>query len=166
VNIFRKRSDGTIFEPAMNLETLVSTLATFDTTDPRDTINSLANISREVPWMVDGANRSTFGKPPPTPDYGKDLLQVYMDFVEWVIETSNSLDLICRHWALPEKEERYPVSYPELVTLPTWVKTVEESPYGAPQEGREGRRKHGDSFVGLPSRAPYNASHGYAPQAQ
>jgi hypothetical protein len=157
VNIFRKKSDGTIFEPAMRLEMLVSTLSSFNTSDPRDTINSLRNISREVPWMVGG---STFTKPPPIPDYTKNLLQVYMDFVGWVIETSHSLDLLCRHWALPEKEERIPISYPDLVVLPTWVKTVDESPYGVPEEGIEGRRKHGDSLVGLPGRNPYNASHG------
>jgi hypothetical protein len=46
-NTFRKSADGSLFEPVSTLEMLVSTLPTFESSDPRDTIYALLNISRE-----------------------------------------------------------------------------------------------------------------------
>jgi hypothetical protein len=157
-NVFRKNTNGTIFEPILSLETLVSTLSTFEASDPRDTIHALRNISREIPWGSSSEEAQALTKALPKPDYSKDLLEVYTDFVRWVIETTGSLDIICRHWALPEKEQKLPFTYPDLVKLPSWVQEISESEYGRQQEGFNGR-KNGDSFVGAPDRRCYNASH-------
>jgi hypothetical protein len=156
-NIFRKDAGGTNFEPILSLETLVSTLSTFESSDPRDTIHALRNIAKEIPWTASSREQS-FGNMLPKPDYSKDLLEVYTDFLRWVIETSRSIDIICRHWAMPEKTVRT-YNYPQLVKLPSWIQEISESPFGR-QEGGYNGRKNGDSFVGMPGRWCYNASHG------
>jgi hypothetical protein len=44
------------------------------------------------------------------PDYEKSLTDVCADFMEYCIETSDSLDILCRHWApmpkRPTKSEK------------------------------------------------------------
>jgi hypothetical protein len=166
VNIFRKASDSSIEEPTMTLEMLLSTLSGFDTADPRDTINCLRNISREVPWMKDTkAINASAEVPPPVPDYTKSLLTVYTEFLEWHIKKTRSLDLLCRHWAIPEKEKQEPITYPILSLLPTYIKTIKDSPWGSGEQVVEGQRRNGDSFVGIPGRGPYNASHGIQSEA-
>jgi hypothetical protein len=39
-----------------------------------------------------------------SPNYDKTLMEVYADFMEYCIEKSNSLDILCRHWAPLPKE--------------------------------------------------------------
>ncbi|RYP74498.1 hypothetical protein DL771_002972 [Monosporascus sp. 5C6A] len=160
-NTFLRKANRSLFEPIKSLEVLVSTLAPFETSDPRDTIFALLNIAKETSSasaqrMPPGAQLS-----PPTPDYTKNLLEVYIEFLSWVIPSSNSLDIICRHWALPERKSKA-IMYEVLVTLPSWIKLVPESPYGQQSEGLNGR-KNGDSFVGLPGAKSYNASHNMRP---
>lgn len=151
-----------VFEPMKGLETLVSTLSTFDTSDPRDSIYALLNIARESSRI----RPNDTPNPPPEPDYEKNLLQVYNDFVKWVIKETKSIDIICRQWALPERIDNPPASYPRpLCILPSWIKTVPDSAFGRQQEGFSGR-KNGESLVGLPGRNLYNASHGKAPSAR
>ncbi|KAI2464586.1 hypothetical protein F4781DRAFT_425418 [Annulohypoxylon bovei var. microspora] len=53
--------------------------------------------------------------------------------------------------------------YETLVELPSWIKTVPESPFGKQGEGLNGR-KNGDSFVGLPNARFYNASRDKPPE--
>ncbi|EAT90408.1 hypothetical protein SNOG_02196 [Parastagonospora nodorum SN15] len=150
--LFRRKPDGK-HEATMGLEKLVSQLASFSTSDPRDTINCLRNISKEL--------NSKRKKPlPPAPDYKQDLFQVYQSFLEWTIEDSKSMDIICRHWALREKEDEWdkgPTAAPRLVKLPSWILTAEEGSYGAGEAVFRGR-KAGDSFVGLPGEGSYCAS--------
>ncbi|OAL00971.1 HET-domain-containing protein [Phaeosphaeriaceae sp. SRC1lsM3a] len=133
------------------LETLVCTLSGFDTSDPRDTINALRNISREL-------NRpdSEAAQKVPAPDYGKDLFEVYRDFVKWVVTRSRSLDILCRFWALKERTTKTPTT-PRLVELPTWIQFVEDAAWGKGEAAFNGRQA-GDSFVGLPDEHPYDAS--------
>ncbi|KAH7345860.1 heterokaryon incompatibility protein-domain-containing protein [Pyrenochaeta sp. MPI-SDFR-AT-0127] len=150
--LFRKRSDGSL-ESTKGLESLVCCLSGFDTSDPRDTINAFISISREAN-RLGSFNRST--PKPPAPDYGKDLFEIYRDFVKWVVETSGSLDIICRHWALKERTTPTPTT-PRLVQLPSWIKFVEDSAWGKGEDRLRGR-KAGDSFVGLPENNNYNAS--------
>ncbi|PSN71839.1 HET-domain-containing protein [Corynespora cassiicola Philippines] len=149
-NLFRKRPDKS-YESTKGLETLVSLLSGFDTSDPRDTIHALRNISREM----NHTSRSSIEQPP-RPDYGRDLFQVYRDFVAWVVKDSKSLDIICRHWALPERKSPGPKT-PHLVTLPSWIQIVDKSPFGRGEDVFRGRRA-GDSFVGMPGKSHYRAS--------
>jgi Heterokaryon incompatibility protein (HET) len=48
-NLLQKGNDGKILEKNSTLEYLVSTLVSFDATDPRDTVYALLSISRENP---------------------------------------------------------------------------------------------------------------------
>jgi hypothetical protein len=145
-NIFRRNKSGDILEPIRSLESLVCSLPTFESSDARDTIYALQNISRESPRGVRTAVTPD-SRPPPYPDYEKDLVDVYVEFVKWVVITSSrSLDIICRQWALPAKTK-----------LPSWIQEVTNSEYGTQKQNRG--RKNGDSFVGLPDHACYKASH-------
>jgi hypothetical protein len=149
-NLFRPKKNGTR-ESTKGLETLVCSLSAFDSSDPRDTINALRNISKEL-------NRpdSEIAKSVPAPDYGKDLFEVYRDFVAWVVLTSRSLDIICRFWALKERKNAMPTT-PRLVELPSWIQFVEDSAWGKGEDRFNGRQA-GDSFVGLPDDHNYCAS--------
>ncbi|CAJ2500397.1 Uu.00g032500.m01.CDS01 [Anthostomella pinea] len=144
-NTFLKAADQSLFESTKTLEALVSTLSTFETTDPRDTIYAFVNIARDT--YSESASRISPAEmevPPPTPVHTKDLLVVYTDFVRYVIASSKSLDIICRQWALTERKTKT-VMYDQLVELPSWIKT------------------NGDSFVGLPNARCYNASRSKEP---
>jgi hypothetical protein len=150
--LFRKRPDGSL-ESTKSLESLVCSLSGFDTSDPRDTINAFRSISKEVnryESRVAGEHQ-----PPPAPNYSKDLFEIYRDFVQWVIQTTGSVDIICRHWALKERKEPTPTT-PRLVQLPSWILFVEDSAWGKGEDLFRGR-KAGDSFVGLPGSNNYNA---------
>ena len=151
-NAFRRKPDGNILEPVKSLETLICSLSAFESADPRDTIYALQNVSRDTPsgnlsW-VKTREPSDY---PPYPDYKAPVIQVFKDFVEWVIKKSHSLDIICRQWAIADRS----------VTLPSWIQTVSESTWSKPAEGQA--RKNGDGFVGLPNQGPYSASLKFAP---
>lgn len=155
-NVFRTRQSKQSYEkePLQKLEYLVSTLSAYDTADPRDTINAFRSIAKETSGKVGG------GRPPPPHSYTKDLLQVYMEFVEWVIETSESIDILCRRWAMPERTKSV-VRYPDLVKLPSWIQTIEKINL---IDDAFGSRRHGDSFVGMPGYSSYNASYTLKPR--
>lgn len=158
-NTFLKNADGTLYEPLKGLEALVSSLSTFDTSDPRDTIHALLNMAKETSSLSSVAPaRAASKNPPPKPSYSKDLLEVYTDFVRWVILEYGSLDIICRQWALPPRKEKgVNGNYDRPVVLPSWIQVAPDSTYGRQEEGSS--RKNGDSFVGLPGAKFYNASH-------
>ncbi|KAH4303477.1 hypothetical protein HBH64_071840 [Parastagonospora nodorum] len=163
--LFRTKPTGPP-EATMGLEKLVSKLASFSTSDPRDTINCLRNISKEM--NPSSSKRGSIL--PPAPDYTQDLFEVYRDFLKWTIEDSESksMDIICRHWALREKEKQWdhgPTAAPRLVKLPSWILIAEEGSFGAGEAVFRGR-KSGDSFVGLPGEGSYNASGRTAPRVQ
>lgn len=152
-NVFRRNAKGGFSEPVFNLETLVSDLAPFESSDPRDTIYALLNISTES-TRRDKSNEDNIA--PPILDYGKDLLQVYTDFLQWVVHSSQSLDIICRQWAQPERKDAGGWrNRTRQVELPSWIQTVSNAD-----------RVNADSLVGKPGRARYNASYGKTPQVQ
>ena len=138
------------------LETLVLTLPTLESSDPRDTIYALLNIARE---SIEPGPEADTGVGPPKPNYEKDLLAVYTDFLEWVVHDTGSIDIIRRQWAIPEREKRGGrKNLTELVALPSWVQTISKSPYGTQEQGFNGRI-NGNSLVGRAGRQRYNASH-------
>ncbi|KAF2846100.1 HET-domain-containing protein [Plenodomus tracheiphilus IPT5] len=148
--IFRIKKDG-ILESTKSLEMLVCSLSSFDTTDPRDTVYAFRNIAKEL-----NRPHSSLAQSVPIPDYTKDLWQIYREFVKWVVETSGSIDIICRQWALKELNRKRPLT-PRLVQLPTWIQYVEDSAFGKGEDLFNGR-KAGNSFVGLPESHNYHAS--------
>ena len=144
-NAFRKHPNGKLLEPAKGLETLVSTLTAFDSSDPRDTIFALLNIAKETSTTLPNSRKNLA---PLRPDYTQDTLKVFVDFLDWVIRSRNSLDILCRQWALPE--ERQPINPP----LPSWINR------------KPSDKKNAKSFVGLPGATFYNASRNKLPDVK
>ncbi|KAB2572117.1 Heterokaryon incompatibility protein 6 [Lasiodiplodia theobromae] len=79
-NAFEKNTQFPVF----TLEALVASMAVFETSDPRDVIYALLSVAKDR--LVE-------------PDYTANVFQIYAKFVEKVISTSGSLDIICRRWA-------------------------------------------------------------------
>jgi hypothetical protein len=172
-NLFRKSQDREIIERLSTLETLVSTLLTFDATDPRDIIYAVLSIAKDTATHTVTSNEITPRSPdeprPPIPDYKKNLIEVCKDFVAYCIHTSDSLDIICRHWApIPKKKslsviEKIRANHaPAKKQLPSWISPVSRSPFGGPEDVLNGRA-NGDSFVGSPKQKNYNAAPGTTP---
>lgn len=171
-NTFQRHANGTIYSPRQGLESLISSLSTFETSDPRDTIYTLLNLAKETfnlpsedKVRKEKRLKRNEANPPPFPDYDKNLLDVYTNFMKWCIKESGSLDILCRPWALPEVKEKPDKFYPDLVELPSWITTVRDSAFGSQQESFGGR-KTGDSFVGSPDNRCYNASLNQPPDIQ
>ncbi|KAF8851221.1 hypothetical protein BDZ45DRAFT_155158 [Acephala macrosclerotiorum] len=181
-NLFRKSKDGRILERLLSLETLVSTLLAFESTDPRDTVYAVLSIANDTPYsnsktaaetVVSGASTPAadvkpIGDPRITPNYVKPLPEIYSDFIDYCVEKSCSLDMICRHWAPGSKERRRSITAFSADTrpqMPTWVSSITNSAFGGPEVVLHGRC-NGDNLVGIPSRQNhknYNASAGLAP---
>ncbi|KAK5741748.1 hypothetical protein LTR17_003739 [Elasticomyces elasticus] len=141
-SIFRVDQSG-LQQPIHSLEYLVSAFSTFTVSEPRDTIFALWNLARETPRP--GYYPSA--DPPPQPDYSKDLVTVYAEFVMWVVRITGKADILCRRWAMPETGWAYhPLPRPSA--LPSWMLPVQKWQRG---------RLYEESLVGLPDRAPYNA---------
>jgi hypothetical protein len=110
------------------------------------------------------------------PDYEKSLTDVCADFMEYCIETSDSLDILCRHWApMPKrltKREKLQLKIEgrqeEKEHMPTWIPSIEGHVYGEPLGVFEGR-KNADSLVGGVERQyqqHYRASKGLPPAVE
>ncbi|MCJ1406318.1 hypothetical protein MMC19_000383 [Ptychographa xylographoides] len=179
-NLFRKSDDSLVLEPLSSLETLVSTLLTFESGDPRDTIYALLSLAKNTSTVSDSRWRSKISstnivdpvdkqRMSLKADYTKSILQVYKDFTNFCIQSSGSLDIICRHWAPSVRKKPFTAkeairlgkmrSLLELPSLPSWVPGVANSAFGAPEDTFNGRR-NGDSLVGRPDRKQYNAAPG------
>jgi hypothetical protein len=159
-DLLRKDEEGVILERKKSMEELVSNFTAFDAGDPRDIIYAIASIAR--------SNTGESAAGIFDADYDKSLLDVYVEFVKHAIQSSGRLDIICRHWAPARttfiKDARRPGSWDLVDTLvvenvlPSWMKRVDESPFGIPDE-IYGGRKFGDSFSSL--KPIYNASGKY-----
>ncbi|RDW57815.1 hypothetical protein BP5796_12616 [Coleophoma crateriformis] len=90
------------------------------------------------------------------PNYDKCLMDVFSDFMEYCVEYSNSLDILCRHWApLRERDPK-----------PSWILSVEGHAFGGPRNNVKARR-NGDSFVGgSERRRHYRASGSRTPDCR
>jgi hypothetical protein len=106
-----------------------------------------------------------------TPDYDKSLMDVCADFMEYCIEQSHSLDILCRQWAPPPRKKTWhEILQPggESQTeekMPTWIPSIKGNAFGGPEDALRGRL-NGDSFVGTLERQNqqhYNAAAGLKP---
>lgn len=173
-NLFRRSNhdQGQEIERLSGLEALVSSLLSFEASDPRDTVYALLSIAKNDNSY---RNVSTLSRPnnnitPLAPDYNKTIEEVYRNFTQFCIETSRSIDIICRHWA-PFRRKASATTEPiriignkkrkekRNVKMPSWVPSLDGSPFGNPESALNGR-VHGDSLVGHPDRKNYNAAGG------
>lgn len=161
---------GKIVRRNLSLEHLVSRLTSFESGDPRDIIYSLLSIAN------DGTSELQ-------PNYRQSLMQIFVTFVKHCVESSKSLDIICRHWApvntdvwlkhlVSEQissrrdgpQSKIFKTRTRLVTarigthLPSWISQLDKSEFGTPSQIFRGR-KHGESFIGMePNQQRYAAS--------
>ncbi|KAH6698463.1 heterokaryon incompatibility protein-domain-containing protein, partial [Leptodontidium sp. MPI-SDFR-AT-0119] len=157
-----------------------SMLLAFEATDPRDTVFAVLQIAKDISprnfsphrhsiifrrsaaetlsytvpilgiilWTLYDNSLTLTGDY--KANYRKCLKDVCADFIEYCIENSNSLDIICRHWApLPKP--------PAKVDMPSWILPISGNAFGGPAQAKKGR-VHGDSFVGSEKGGFYTAS--------
>ncbi|KAL9624732.1 MAG: hypothetical protein Q9160_001086 [Pyrenula sp. 1 TL-2023] len=156
-SMFTKTDSDEILERVTTLETLVSTLQSFESSKPRDLIYALLSIASDPPSNVT----------PIEVDYKKATLDVFSDFLKYCFESSGSLDMLCRHWTLrPHRGDGAEVSRfkrsfrlknREPLPLPSYMPLAAGAPFGSGQHVLNGRR-NGESFVGRPDRRNYQAS--------
>ena len=171
-NVVRKSNTGKILSRPSDIETLVTTFVHFEVSDPRDTVYALLSLASDGHFSLDGSAAETNQSSPSIiSDYTKPPLQAYIGFVKHCVETHGSLDIICRHWALPlpnvpqaRKRKFTPLGSPEIQgnisqsRLPTWIGLASESAFGPPS--RFTGRINGDSLVGTPGHRIYSATQG------
>ncbi|KAH6714263.1 heterokaryon incompatibility protein-domain-containing protein [Leptodontidium sp. MPI-SDFR-AT-0119] len=164
VNLFRKSHEGRIEQRLLPLEILVSSLlVAFETTEPRDTIFAVLTLANDS--ELSSSNPSATRDARISPDYEKCLLDVYADFIDYCIQQSQSLDILCRYWAAVQKQskaEALKKGTSEVDTLPSWIPLIRHSAFGEPRYIVEGGANE-DGFVGCPERKGqqiYNASAG------
>ncbi|KAF3207847.1 hypothetical protein TWF679_008179 [Orbilia oligospora] len=153
-SLFWKAEDGTIIKPVKSLESLVTSLKTFDTSNKRDLIYSLIFIASDL---------GKGGYTPQMIDYNREIVHVYKDFVEFCIKSAASttritrypLDIICRPWALPITGSD--ANNADGQILPSWISLLSNSVFGEPEQVYKGRR-NGEAFVGSPGQSRYRAS--------
>jgi len=160
--VFRKSADGLILHRRMSLKTLVD-LGTFsETTDQRDTIYALLNLANDIAaWSQPDQSNSII------PNYGKNVLDVYVDFILHCSCHSESLDIICRPWAPISSSIVYTTGQDgqtdhKLLNYPSWIASRDGLPFGDPS-WRLKHRLHGNPFVGGRQKRVYNAHYGSKP---
>lgn len=179
-NLFRRSThgQGEEIERLSSLEALVSSLLSFESSDPRDTVYALLSIAKSSHGSPPVGSSELPGDNiiPLTPDYQKSIIEVYRDFTRFCIESSGSVDIICRHWA-PFRRKASATTEPIRITktkkpkenpnvkMPSWVPSLDGSPFGNPESALNGR-VHGDSLVGHPDRKNYNAAGGKEAQVR
>jgi hypothetical protein len=134
----------------LSLEALVSYLTDLSASNPLDRIYSMLAIAKDGPKLDERTLMSipNDGHGAIHIDYSANVVDVYQDFVIRAIESSDSLDIICRLWANPMNED-----------LPTWMQPLQRNPL--PQlDSLLSERTEPDSLVGLPDYNNYHASRG------
>lgn len=163
-SLFTKTDHQDIIEKLTSLETLVATLQSFESGKPRDLIYSLLSIASDPPESA----------PVIQADYTKATLDVFSEFLVQSFLTSDSVDMICRHWAsrpqkfsgneeIPRFKKRFKPKERPTVPLPSYMPLAAGAPFGSGQHVLNGRR-NGESFVGRPDRRNYHASKKTSPK--
>lgn len=103
-SLFQRAEDGSLDRPTKSLEYLVTSLTTFDTSNPRDIIYSLVHIASDTSTSFTGSSRGRKDIKGLDINYDKPIINVYSDFTRFCIESSLSLDIICRPWAVADTD--------------------------------------------------------------
>jgi len=104
-------------------------LSGFLVSNPRDTIYAFLGMSKD-------SSRSEGAVLGPEeqilkPDYKKNPVQVYIDFVRYVISKTRFLDILCRQWASPSSQRSQGVDSEAgrvpRHSFPTWIRAMDPS---------------------------------------
>ncbi|MCJ1404071.1 hypothetical protein MMC11_007296 [Xylographa trunciseda] len=145
-DIFDKTEDGVIIDARLSLEYLVCTLSRLEVSDPRDTIYAFLSDAKDTRAAagVSGQIETKESNSILRPDYRKNYLEVCVDFVRFCIESSRSLDIICRPWARDTE-----------LDFPSWISPLKEAPFDT--IGSQGP-VNSENLVGMPGKSYYNTS--------
>jgi hypothetical protein len=171
-DIVDRHDDGRVAKKTESLETLISSLTTFETGDPRDLVYAVLSLAKEMKPVANDSTRPQRNRQPlrnsenriirqfvdrvndkrkreyfPV-EYSKSFDQIIEDLYNFTTKQSGSLDLICRPWC-PLIED------PEL---PSWVRRLDESPFRLDSKTGRVERANADPLVGLPGKSPYLAT--------
>lgn len=152
--VFCQGEDGKATKQ-MTLEELVELGIHFETTDARDSVYAIVNLAKSLP-----PNTASI-----TPDYRKSTLTVFVDFIDHCIQSSGSLDIICRSWAPTSSLTGPKFDGQQELEIPSWIQSRDRLPFGVPSR-RHIQRLHSNSLVGQCQARPYNAHFNTFPQAK
>lgn len=98
-------------------------------------------------------------------DYEKSMLSLCTEVVNFVVNQSNSIDIICKPWVpnmLSIRDQKEDIHSDDKVTLPSWIQTREKRPFGFNPDHRNPKytRIAADPLVGkqLQGSKTYSAS--------
>lgn len=151
-NLFLRKADGNVKRPIKTVEALVTSLTTFDASDPRDLIYSVVAIASDTSHLVWDTSPDPAAPFVLRANYDQSALDAYKTFTLFCILKSKSLDIICRPWAMPLRD-----SAGRTRRMPSWIPLLSESEFGAPEEIYSGR-KNGEVLVGAAGSPTYRAS--------
>lgn len=149
-NVCRK-TNGEITERLLDLETLVCTFQQFHASFSEDIVHSVRSLAKDTPTQEEEDELCT------TVEHQKSTRDLFIAFVNRCIMNSESLDIICRHWAPPAID-----TVNAEVKLPGWISELSKSPFGLSHEFHE--RQNGENFVAMSprdKRRRYDASSSY-----
>ena len=130
------------------LESLVLQTKEFVVSHPHDRIYSLLALARDFGVAYDKRllpPRESFFSSPLRIDYARNLSDVCRDFVAHVIDSSGSLDIICRHWMRRVDAD-----------LPTYIRPLSSSHLRLDADSSDNGDI--DCLLGAPGRSYYSAS--------
>ena len=118
-DIFRKSHNSQTLTRLMDLESLVLSTTAFAVTESRDVIYALLYLASDITFessLTKSPSSKTFLF---TTDYSRHPVDIFLDFVQYCIQKSKSLNIICRHWAIwPRPKPETPF---EGRKLPSWI---------------------------------------------
>lgn len=132
-NIFRKDGSTQKLERRLGIEVLLDLLPMFDVTVPLDSVYSLIDIAYD-----------TYETNKIKVDYNLEPQELFGNTIKLIVESSKSLDVICRPWA-------------PVCDLPSWITTIADYAFERRDDGQY-FRQNADSLVGSPGRSIYRAS--------
>ncbi|TVY76095.1 Heterokaryon incompatibility protein 6 OR allele [Lachnellula suecica] len=159
--LFRCSDDGQILEGLVDLETLVTSLNIFETTEPRDCIYSVMSLAETTRNQISTVLKQQIPAESIFPnllvDYDRPFYDVARGFVASCIRSSNSLDIICRPWS---PFPNYYNSAFQSQIISSWACSMDDSVFEIRGDGHC-VRKRGETFVGAPGVPIYQASKGF-----
>jgi len=114
----------------MPLERLVHLGTSFETSDQRDSIYTLLSLANDVSLSAPA------DLPSIVPDYSKNTLAVFADFMLYCCQRSDCLDIICRPWAPVSPFDARTLArgnstgHALRTSIPSWIASRDGLPYG------------------------------------
>jgi protein AFG1 len=131
--LFRGHKKGSNKGRLHNIETLLAMLPMFDVTNALDAVYAIIDLGSD-----------TYGTSEIPIDYRLEPAVLFQAVLKAVINTSGSLDIICRPWA-------------PICIVPSWISTVANYAFVRRPDGQYDRQ-NGDNLVGSSGRRIYNAA--------